>query len=55
MCCFSTLRSIGRSTLRPYIVGVFAFCDSLLLLDILEFMDRFAGLEDWIKLERWVD
>ena len=25
MCCFSTLRSIGRSTLRPYFVRVYAF------------------------------
>ena len=25
MCCFSTLRSIGRSTLRPYIVRVSVF------------------------------
>ena len=34
---------------------IFLFFSSLLLPDILEFTDRFAGLEDWINLERWVD
>ena len=31
-----------------------AFLGSLLLLDIPEFTDRFAILEDWVKLARWV-